>query len=63
MDTTKSAIERAFELARSGQASSLAELRAMIKAEGYSLHQITGPSLGRQLRNLITKARAPTGAE
>ena len=63
MDTTKSALERAFELARSGRASSLAELRAMIKAEGYSLSQITGPSLGRQLRNLIVKAKATTGAE
>ena len=63
MDTTKTVIERAFDLARSGRASSLAELRTMIKSEGYSLHQITGPALGRQLRDLIAKAKAPTGAK
>jgi hypothetical protein len=63
MDITKSAIERAFELAKSGRAASVTELRAIIKAEGYALHEITGPALGRQLRNLIAKAGAPGSVE
>jgi hypothetical protein len=58
MDGSQSTLERAFELAKSGTVDSMAQLRAKIKAEGYAVAQIDGPTLGRQLRALITKSKA-----
>ena len=58
MDHTKSTLERVFELARSGRYASMGELRAVIKAEGYSSAQIEGPSLGRQLRRLMEESKS-----
>lgn len=57
MDYRKSALERVFELARSGKFSSQSQLRSALKAEGYSLSQIEGPTLARQLRDIMTKSR------
>jgi len=51
------AVERAFELARSGSCLGIPELRARLTAEGYSARQIEGPSLIRQLRELLRTAR------
>jgi hypothetical protein len=56
MDPNKSALERAFELAKSGAVKSVADLRAKVSREGYSASQLDGAALGRQLRNLINKA-------
>jgi hypothetical protein len=56
MDPNKSALERAFELAKSGAVKSVADLRAKVSREGYSASQLDGAALGRQLRNLIAKA-------
>ena len=50
------AVERAFELARSGACAGVRELRARLAAEGYSPRQIEGPSLVRQLRALLREA-------
>ena len=50
-------LERAFQLARSGLCSSVSEIRERLKAEGYSLAQLTGPTLSRQLFGLIQEAR------
>lgn len=58
MDHTKSTLERAFELAKSGRYAGLGELRAAVKAEGYSTAQMEGPSLGRQLKRLMEAGRA-----
>lgn len=58
MDQNKTALERAFELARSGTVKSVPELRAKISREGYVAGQIEGATLSRQLRNLIGKAIA-----
>jgi hypothetical protein len=52
-DPHKTALERAFELARSGTVLSMSDLRARIKREGYSIEQVEGKALGRQLRGLI----------
>jgi hypothetical protein len=46
------ALERAFDLARTGKYASVTELRVQLKAEGYSGEQLTGPKLLRQLRDL-----------
>lgn len=59
MDPTKSTLERAFEMAKSGRYTTMSELRAAIKAEGYTVAQIEGPALGRQLRRLMDASRAP----
>ena len=50
-------LERAFELARSGEYAGVAEIRKQLKAEGLSALQLSGPSLGRQLRDLCQAAR------
>ena len=51
------AMERAFQLARSGQGSGLSEILSALKGEGYSVSQIEGPTLRRELRVLIRAAR------
>jgi hypothetical protein len=56
MDQSKTTLERAFELAKSGKVASVTDIRAQLKGEGYVQQQIEGPALGRQLRNLIAKA-------
>lgn len=60
MDQNKTALERAFELAKSGTVTSVAGLRSQIKGEGYSTAQVDGVSLGRQHRNFINKATDTT---
>lgn len=51
------ALERAFQLARSGQVSGLSDIRKVLNREGYSENQIEGPTLKRQLAGLIKTAR------
>ncbi len=49
------ALERAFELARSGDCHSVQEIRERLRAEGHVESQVTGPSLVRQLRDLLPR--------
>ncbi len=58
MELNKTSLERAFELARSGKVATVSDLRSQIRSEGYSVRDIDGPALGRQLRSIIAKARA-----
>jgi len=51
------AVERAFELARSGQYGSLSDIRRQLRIEGHSQEQIQGVSLLSQIRGLIKRAR------
>ncbi len=53
MQPGKGAIERAFELARSGRFTSLGELKSAVSKEGYQADQLHGPSLGKQLREIM----------
>jgi hypothetical protein len=57
MDQRMTALERAFQLARSGRVTGLAEIVAALKRDGYSASQIEGPLLKRQLAYLIKAAR------
>jgi hypothetical protein len=61
------ALERAFELARSGACANTTQLRDKLKAEGFSPEQLTGRTLMRQLRELClasqTAADQSTAAE
>jgi hypothetical protein len=59
MQANMTALERAFELAKSGDCSGVAEVRAKLSAEGYAVSQITGPTLMRQLRELCAAAAVP----
>ena len=54
------AVERAFQLARSGRVAGLAEIATSLNREGYYANQIEGPVLKRQLTNLIKAARKPS---
>jgi hypothetical protein len=45
MDNRMTAIERAFQLARSGRASTVAAIDRALKHEGYGARQIEGPAL------------------
>jgi hypothetical protein len=57
MDEKPTALERAFQLAKSGTCVSVPDLRKQLKAEGYSTNQIVGPTLNKQLMALIHLAR------
>lgn len=50
------ALERAFELARSGKYAKVHDIVRQLKAERYSTDQITGRSLVAQLKDLIKDA-------
>ena len=51
------ALERAFQMARSGEVAALSEIVKALRREGYSANQIEGPVLRRQLTSLIKTAR------
>jgi hypothetical protein len=57
MQNRKTPIERAFALAKSGEFSSVGDIRKELVLEGYDAYQITGPSLLKQLRVLIRAAQ------
>jgi len=57
MDPKKTALERAFEIAASGKAASIHDIRRTMKSEGYICDQLTGSALLAQLRELMKKAK------
>jgi hypothetical protein len=57
MDQKITAVERAFQLARSGSVAGLAEIATSLNREGYYANQIEGPVLKRQLADLIKASR------
>jgi hypothetical protein len=50
-------LERAFALAKSGQCPTVTAVRDRLKADGYTLSQLEGPVLMRQLRALCIASR------
>lgn len=57
----KSTIERAFEIAGSGEAATMERLGRLLAHEGYALNMLTGPLLIKQLRQKMAagqRARA-----
>jgi hypothetical protein len=56
----KTALERAFELARSGRFGKIRELERALSAEGYPTHQLNGPALFEQLRRLMKASKPPS---
>jgi hypothetical protein len=64
MDHTITALERAFQLARSGSCASVGDIKRRLIAERYSFSQVTGRVLFKQLEALIKADRsfhAPAG--
>jgi len=65
MSSTKSPLERAFELAANGPFRTVEEIRRRLKAEGYSSSQLSGPSLTKQLKDVMQRREErrakPTG--
>jgi len=57
MNDNPTAIERAFQLAKSGRYASLDHIQKALKAEGYSRNEAAGPSLNKQLKGLIRSAQ------
>ena len=57
-DHSMTVLERAFQLAKSGNCISVSEIRKRLLAEGYSVAQITGKVLSKQLEALIKAARS-----
>ncbi|KKB75856.1 hypothetical protein VW35_19025 [Devosia soli] len=53
------ALERAFELARSGKFASVTEVKLAVSKEGYLVSQMEGPQLSKQLRALVKANRRP----
>ena len=57
MDTSKTALERAFEMAQSGRFATVTEIRHALAAEGYGVTQLMGRTLRRQLVSVIQYAK------
>jgi hypothetical protein len=57
MEKSRTALERAFALAKSGACTSVDDVKRCLRLEGYSISQIVGSALARQLRTLIAEAR------
>jgi hypothetical protein len=53
MDHRITTLEKAFELARSGNCQSLTYLTKKLKHEGFDVNQIEGKALRKQLLKLI----------
>lgn len=54
------ALERAFELARSGKFQTIPRLREQLAREGFARQTLVGPTLPRQLRRLMEESRVTT---
>jgi hypothetical protein len=50
-------LERAFELARTGEYSNVTELRRALIAEGFTTKQLEGRALQKQLRQVCADAK------
>jgi hypothetical protein len=59
MDNRKSALERAFELARSGSCLTIRDIAFRLNSEKYDISHLEGPALRKQLQDLIDEAIKP----
>jgi hypothetical protein len=53
MDHRTTVLERAFALAKSGSCTSVPDIKKQLRREGYSVAQIVGKSLSKQLQTLL----------
>jgi hypothetical protein len=57
MRQDKTTLEKAFELAKSGECATIDEIKQRLKVELYDQHIIEGRSLRSQLRKLIAASK------
>ncbi len=57
MQDSRTELERAFDLARTGDYDTVTALRRQLKCEGYSCNHIIGASLEKQLKALMEGSR------
>lgn len=57
MDFRDTPLERAFQLARTGEFSGVGAVVDRLRVEGFSVTQIEGPLLKRQIRDLCAASR------
>jgi hypothetical protein len=60
MDLKLTSLERAFQLAKSGNCATIEDIRRALRSEGYGTEQIVGPALLRQLRAILATSRPAT---
>ena len=62
--TQPTTLERAFDLARSGDYASVNDIRVQLKRERFDQVEahLSGHSIGRQLRAICAEARSPVSA-
>jgi hypothetical protein len=62
LDSRSSTVERAYELAKSGQFRTVGEIKIRVRAEGYydAVAQLEGRTITTALRRLIVAALAET---
>lgn len=58
MKPNTTSLERAFELAKSGQYLTMDHIRTKLKAEGYDFRQLEGRVLSKQLVEIMQNAHA-----
>jgi hypothetical protein len=63
MTLRPTALERAFDLAKTGRYATLGEIKQALHHEGYSTASLTGPLLMKQIRQLIAASRSSANAE
>lgn len=59
MNPNRTALERAFEMARSGKFANVSDIKKAVVAEGYAARQLEGKSLAHQLRAITTLYHSP----
>jgi hypothetical protein len=57
MDSRKTSLQRAFELARSGSYLTVHEIIMRLKMERYDDTQVEGPALKKQLLEIIESSK------
>ena len=60
MAARKTALDRALQLTESGQCSSVSEIKAALKREGYWDHQLCEASLTSKLMALMKELKKPS---
>jgi hypothetical protein len=58
LQSNKTTLERAFELARSGKYRTIRELIQQLSSEGYSAEQVEGKQVRTQLLRLVRAPKA-----
>ena len=60
IDSRSSTVERAYQLARSGQFRTVSEIKSRVRAEGYydAIAQLEGRTISADLRRVLAASRA-----